>query len=179
MNWIKFNTSFSGFCRIQKQWRRQQISCVSLTLHYTRTLSCYITSQSDSPRTRRPLTVPGVILATWTHVFIAHNIRNSESLTPCFHNSVCLCACLCECECVCMNRQECVSVYLRAGCLSQSCSVTLCCAEVTGTVLITVFFTVLITVHSLDVLIFMPLIFLHNCSLLYQYLICIPHTFLM
>ncbi len=152
MNWIKFNKSFSGFCRIQNQWRKQWISCVSLTLRYIRTLSCSITSQSDSPRTRRPLTVPGVILATWTHVFISHNIRNSESLTPC----------LCECECVCMNRQECVSVYLRAGCLSQSCSVTLCCAAVTGTVLITVFFTVLITVNSLEVPMFMPLLLLHG-----------------
>ncbi len=116
---------------------------------------------------------PGVILATWTHVFIAHNIRNSESLTPC----------LCECECVCMNRQECVSVYLRAGCLSQSCNVMLCCAAVTGTVLITVFFTVLITVNSLEVPMFMPLLLLHGiiapCYINISYAFLMHFLFLM
>ncbi len=113
----------------------------------------------------------GVILATWTHVFIAHNIRNSESLTPC------------ECECVCMNRQECVSVYLRAGCLSQSCNVMLCCAAVTGTVLITVFFTVLITVNSLEVPMFMALLLLHGiiapCYINISYAFLMHFLFLM
>ncbi len=79
-----------------------------------------------------------------------------------------------------MNRQECVSVYLRAGCLSQSCNVMLCCAAVTGTVLITVFFYCFNNSELLGgAYVYATTTFAwHNCSLLYQYFICIPHAFL-
>lgn len=107
-----------------EQRREQRISCVSLTLHHISALSCYITSQSDSPCTRRPLplAVSSVIRATRTPDIMTHNIRKRESLTVCFQNSVCLYVL------VCMNRWVCV----RAGLLRQNCSVMLCCTEVTG-----------------------------------------------